>query len=78
MLRACVHPDDMARIAPVRGAVFDRGSVVMAGTNVRVSDVVSRFAAGDCIAELARDWDVEPATVEAALRTALRAGRSDP
>ena len=78
MLRACVHPDDMARIVPVRGAVLDRGTVVLAGTNVRVSDVVARFAGGDGIAELASDWEVEPATVEAALRTALRAGRPDP
>lgn len=68
----------MARIVPVRRAVFDRGTVVMVGTNVRVSDVVGRFAAGDSIAQLAADWGVEPATVEAALRTAFRAGRLDP
>ena len=77
-MTARVHPDDVTRIVPVRGAIFDRGTVVMAGTNVRVSDVVARFAAGDCIAELACDWEVEPTTIEAALRTALRAGRPDP
>ncbi len=77
-LRANVHPADVALIVPVRGAVFDRGTVVMAGTNVRVSDVVARFAAGDGLVELAADFEVEPAAVEAALRTALRAGRPDP
>lgn len=78
VLRARVHPDDVARIVPVRGAIFDRGTVVMAGTNVRVSDVVSVFAMGDSIATMAKTWEVEPATIEAALRTALRAGRPDP
>lgn len=34
--------------------------------------------AGDGIAELASDWEVDPLTVEAALRTALRSGRPDP
>ena len=69
----------MARVAPVRGAVFvSRGTVVMAGTNVRVSDVVSVFTMGDSIAQMAETWGVEPATIEAALRTALRAGRPDP
>jgi transcriptional regulator with XRE-family HTH domain len=71
---ADILPADADRITPVVGAVFDRGRHRMAGTNVRVDDVCGRFAAGDSVADLARDWEVGPELIEAALRTAIRSG----
>jgi transcriptional regulator with XRE-family HTH domain len=71
---ADIHPDDRERIVPVEGAVFDRGKHRMAGTNLRVDDVASRFLCGDSIAQLVADWGVGPELIEAALRTAIRSG----
>lgn len=73
-----VHNDDRERIVPVRGAVFDRGSWSMAGTNVLVGDAAARFLHGDSVDVLAADYDVPRETIEAAIRTVLRAGKRYP
>ena len=73
-----VLPEDRLLIKPVQGAVFDRGTLVMEGTNVRVGDVVDRFINGDTAQQLALDFDVTVMHIEAALRTALRARKRHP
>lgn len=69
---------DALLIVSVQGAVFDRDVYVMAGTNVRVGDCVSRFVMGDTVATLAADWEVTTEHIEAAIRTALRARKIYP
>lgn len=73
-----IHPEDEDKITQVQRPVFDRGSLVMVGTNVRVGDVVAKFIRGDTIALLASDFEVDIAIIEAALRTSMRSGKRDP
>jgi uncharacterized protein (DUF433 family) len=45
---------------------------VIQGTGVRTEDVFQRFSAGEPIEALARDYGVERAKIEAALRVEAR------
>jgi uncharacterized protein (DUF433 family) len=44
------------------------GAPCLDGTGILVSFVASRFAAGETVAELARDYAVHPEHIEAAIR----------
>ena len=48
------------------------GQPAIKGRRLRVVDISDYFAGGDSIEGLARDFDIEPVDVEAALRFALR------
>jgi uncharacterized protein (DUF433 family) len=49
------------------------GRPVISGTAVPVDDIAARFGEGDSIPDLARDYDVEAAMVEEALRASAKA-----
>lgn len=51
-----------------RNADVSGGAPCLAGTGVLVSFVASRFAAGETIQELAKDYAVDSQTIEAAIR----------
>lgn len=44
------------------------GAPVIAGTGIRVEDLFGRFSAGESIAELAADYELDPTKIEAAIR----------
>ena len=48
------------------------GQPAIKGRRLRVVDISDYFAGGDSVDSLARDFDIEPVDVEAALRFALR------
>jgi len=47
------------------------GRPTLAGTSVPTDELAARFSAGDDIAEIARDYDLEPADVQDAIRYQL-------
>lgn len=48
------------------------GNVRLDGTRLTVAFVVGRFAAGDSINDLAKDYGVEPAAIEAMVHSVVR------
>ncbi|MEX1262387.1 MAG: DUF433 domain-containing protein [Actinomycetota bacterium] len=44
------------------------GAPVISGTGIRVEDLFGRFSAGESIAELAADHELDPTQIEAAIR----------
>jgi uncharacterized protein (DUF433 family) len=52
------------------------GKPVLAGTGISTSVIVGRFNARDSIADLAREYDVEPAVLEDAIRWEMSKGQA--
>lgn len=52
---------------------FGRGQPVLAAQKVRVQDLVDAWWGGDDLADIAREYRVQPSEVEAAVRAATRA-----
>jgi uncharacterized protein (DUF433 family) len=50
---------------------YGSGLPTIVGRNLRTDFIVGRFAAGEPISALADDYDLEPSTIEAAVRAAL-------